>query len=367
MGIGFSKSNFLKFVGIFGKHKGIRFKNGQPSEMLWRKFKVRNPGFSLRAAEATASVRHDAMSRPRIARVQSCLAKERYNIKRAEWVFCNRNSSCFNQNAIPEDAYKPNEAVSDELTVSNINNEVQSAKPDEDTSLKTVENQTIASITLSLPITEECQVYDLPLVLEAISDDGLDSFGSFKEVVTNSEETFVKRPDISECSVFQNECTPTQALEVVESTLSSETLTLYHAGLLSNVAIPNDPMFATWKMYKDKSNYVTGTSPQEPLRKLSANSLANKIYPLPKPKPTATRKRKQMQHYFVLTSDEIFNKKKKAQEEKVKKAEEKEQKRQIREQKKLMKMLEKLKKKTHEMLPNKINNNNKILIMKQPQ
>ncbi|KAJ8321136.1 hypothetical protein KUTeg_001261 [Tegillarca granosa] len=275
MGIGFSKSNFLKFVGIFGKHKGIRFKNGQPSEMLWRKFKVRNPGFSLRAAEATASVRHDAMSRP-------------------------------------QDAYKPNEAVSDELTVSNINNEVQSAKPDEDTSLKTVENQTIASITLSLPITEECQVYDLPLVLEAISDDGLDSFGSFKEVVTNSEETFVKRPDISECSVFQNECTPTQALEVVESTLSSETLTLYHAGLLSNVGIPNDPMFATWKMYKDKSNYVTGTSPQEPLRKLSANSLANKIYPLPKPKPTATRKRKQMQHYFVLTSDEIFNKKKKS-------------------------------------------------------
>ncbi|KAJ8299114.1 hypothetical protein KUTeg_023174 [Tegillarca granosa] len=52
---------------IFGKHKGIGFKNGQPSEMWWCKFRVRNPWFSLRAAEATASVRHDAMSRPRVS------------------------------------------------------------------------------------------------------------------------------------------------------------------------------------------------------------------------------------------------------------------------------------------------------------
>lgn len=68
MGIGFSKSNFLRFAGAMAESRGLRFKHGKPFDMWWRRFKARHDTFSLRSPEATASVRHDAMTRQRMAR-----------------------------------------------------------------------------------------------------------------------------------------------------------------------------------------------------------------------------------------------------------------------------------------------------------
>ena len=66
-GIGFSKSSFLRFVGVFAEEKGKPFKKSKPSDMWWRGLKSRHPTFSLRSPEATATSRHNAMTRERIS------------------------------------------------------------------------------------------------------------------------------------------------------------------------------------------------------------------------------------------------------------------------------------------------------------
>ncbi|XP_062600580.1 uncharacterized protein LOC134262213 [Saccostrea cucullata] len=47
--------------------RGNQFKMGKPSDMWWRRFKSRHKDFSLRSPEPTGTMRHDAMSRQRIA------------------------------------------------------------------------------------------------------------------------------------------------------------------------------------------------------------------------------------------------------------------------------------------------------------
>ncbi|XP_052281215.1 uncharacterized protein LOC127878723 [Dreissena polymorpha] len=65
-GLGFSKSNFMRFVGVFADENGKSFENGRPSDMWWRNLKARHPNFSLRCPEPTAANRHAAMTRSRI-------------------------------------------------------------------------------------------------------------------------------------------------------------------------------------------------------------------------------------------------------------------------------------------------------------
>lgn len=67
LGIGFSKSNFLRSAGAMAESRGLRFKHGKPSDMWCCRFKARHDTFSLRSPEATASVRFDAMTRQRMA------------------------------------------------------------------------------------------------------------------------------------------------------------------------------------------------------------------------------------------------------------------------------------------------------------
>ena len=65
-GVGFTKGNFLRYVGIFADQKGNAFKRGVPSDMWWRRLKARHADFSLRSTEATGANRHDAMTRSRL-------------------------------------------------------------------------------------------------------------------------------------------------------------------------------------------------------------------------------------------------------------------------------------------------------------
>ncbi|XP_021363005.1 uncharacterized protein LOC110456536, partial [Mizuhopecten yessoensis] len=75
MGIGFSKSNFLRFAGSMANTRNISLRWAKPSDMWWRWLKRRHEGFSLRTPEATATVRHDAMSRDRMRLFFSELGK----------------------------------------------------------------------------------------------------------------------------------------------------------------------------------------------------------------------------------------------------------------------------------------------------
>lgn len=66
MGVGFSKRNFLRAAGALARKRGVSFKNGAPSEKWWTLFKKRNGGeVSLRLPEATATIRHQMMTRQR--------------------------------------------------------------------------------------------------------------------------------------------------------------------------------------------------------------------------------------------------------------------------------------------------------------
>lgn len=66
MGVGFSKRNFLRAAGALARKRGVSFKNGAPSEKWWTLFKKRNGGeVSLRQPEATATIRHQMMTRQR--------------------------------------------------------------------------------------------------------------------------------------------------------------------------------------------------------------------------------------------------------------------------------------------------------------
>ncbi|XP_060555543.1 uncharacterized protein LOC132716309 [Ruditapes philippinarum] len=73
LGIGFTKSNFLRFVGNYAKETKVPFNTADASEKWWRGFKSRHADFSLRAPEATSSGRHAAMTRERICKYFAAL------------------------------------------------------------------------------------------------------------------------------------------------------------------------------------------------------------------------------------------------------------------------------------------------------
>lgn len=60
--------DFLRFAGAMTESRGLKFKHGNPSDMWWCRFKSRHDTFSPRFPEATASVRHDDMTRQRMTR-----------------------------------------------------------------------------------------------------------------------------------------------------------------------------------------------------------------------------------------------------------------------------------------------------------
>lgn len=62
MGISFRKK-CLRFVGTYASERGIKFKNGISSDMLWRRLKRQHSSFSPRALEATGCNRHSAMNK----------------------------------------------------------------------------------------------------------------------------------------------------------------------------------------------------------------------------------------------------------------------------------------------------------------
>jgi hypothetical protein len=75
LGIGYSKYNFMRAASALANTKCLPFKNGQPSDMWWRRMKRRHNDFSFRSPEATASNRHSAMTKERIGKYYLALGR----------------------------------------------------------------------------------------------------------------------------------------------------------------------------------------------------------------------------------------------------------------------------------------------------
>ncbi|KAJ8310385.1 hypothetical protein KUTeg_012250 [Tegillarca granosa] len=164
------------------------------------------------------------------------------------------------------------------------------------------------------------------------------------------------------------ECTSREALEVIESTLSSDKKLRFQAALISgvNTKIDNDPLYQSWKHYTmlvhgsfprsnvTKQSSVPATSssntavPVQHEENLlyssqsvsipSAHTVASQVFPMPKP---TNKKRIANSEYFVMTADEIIKEKRMAFDIKKKELEVKQMKREERNKKKIEKALKK--------------------------
>lgn len=204
-------------------------------------------------------------------------------------------------------------------------------------------------MSLSLPLNVEGEV-TLPLLYDPLE-------GLFvNSDLTSLEVDNVQGLDTSSCS----KCTPHEALEVIESALSSEQKLQFNAALLSgiNTRLNNDPLYQSWKHYTQQVHQFSGkvntssllNSPpisaniQVPTTSLpvssdsSAFSIANKMYPLPSRPPVKKTKKTE---YFVITADEVIHQKKEAAGFKIKQEEIKQQKRLKRERKRSEKIIKK--------------------------
>lgn len=119
-------------------------------------------------------------------------------------------------------------------------------------------------MSLSLPLNVEGEV-TLPLLYDPLE-------GLFvNSDLTSLEVDNVQGLDTSSCS----KCSPHEALEVIESALSSEQKLQFNAALLSgiNTRLNNDPLYQSWKHYTQQVHQFSG--------KVNTSSLLNPppIYP----------------------------------------------------------------------------------------
>ena len=246
----------------------------------------------------------------------------------------------FNPNAIPNDAYATNICVDESLddAPESATNPVMEnlTLPSLPSSINAMSNVEDAVVSDSSPSVENACQMDVSFFLQPIStqeDDPL--YGLILDSSTCENQPI---DDVS--------CTTKDALDIIESTLSSEQKLKFKAALISgtNTKLEQDPLFQTWKHYtqsvlNDEPTFKTTKAPDTPDQPAlatrlskpststsatsSAVSIANEIFPIPKPKSKSTKKRND--EYFVITANEILNQKRKAIELKVRQAEAREQ------------------------------------------
>jgi hypothetical protein len=130
------------------------------------------------------------------------------------------------------------------------------------------------------------------------------------------------------------ECTDDIALEVVESTLSTEKLLVYTAALASNMDIDNDSIFQSWKKFKTR-----GAMSCDESSKGVPQSVADECFPVPS--SSLKRKRPNKESYFVISGGEVYRQKKETRERKMREIEEKEKRKIEKAKRQLLKQEEK--------------------------
>lgn len=200
-----------------------------------------------------------------------------------------------NPQAIPAEAYRPASLYSETQEASNptINGKEKDQEA-ETLDIQAINHDNVNSISLSVPLVDSnsnsivlTDLPDLPFVLDNSS---------------NSDLSFDK--ENMEMAIVSDE----KALEVIESTLDTSKLLQFTAAYLSNADL-KDPVFSTWKMYKDK------LVPKEVVceNSFQTNNLGNTKQKSITPK----RQFKPETQYFVITSDEAYLHKKSVQEKKL--------------------------------------------------
>ena len=268
----------------------------------------------------------------------------------------------FDPSAIPDEAYKPSELFSapsnekvglkhhpetapslgtqvdaSDVSSGGTSNSIDESleEPTDATTASAADDTVLSELSFSIPVQydEPLEPYlDLPVVVKnnmLILDEEV----QVNEAGTSAPDPQETRPD-SASAVNISECPDSKALEIVESVLTPQKLLSYTAALVSGKDIKNDSLFSTWKLYKSR---LLGTSQidnvMEPLgasQSLTAKSIFPKIEP---PAPKKNTKLKKQQNFFVITSDEAYQRKLHAANEKEKKNEEKKKKQAEREKK----------------------------------
>ncbi|KAL4238602.1 hypothetical protein ACF0H5_003309 [Mactra antiquata] len=209
----------------------------------------------------------------------------------------------FNPNAIPDVAYAPasNDTEvnfpSQSQTSETVSLADTAAPTNEDDEVNLLAN-TAASVNQNLPII---------MSLEEATDD---SFGlPLLDFLVTTNDKPVDLPfkisddgmvDVSfvEADTCMSEITDKNALEVIESSLTPETLSKYCAAYISGTTI-HDGIYKTWLMYKNKCT-ETVASPKEVL---------DQHFPLPKTKTSTKAKKNINNEHFVITANEVYHQK----------------------------------------------------------
>jgi len=225
----------------------------------------------------------------------------------------------FNPEAIPDEAYKPSmlyeqpqpqepqHVPTDAPASEDVGLNVLNLSGTSDT-LQTVDIDNMNSVSLSVPLADPMAVMltDLPIFFDAKGNMTSSNMDTEVEMTTLTDE---------------------KALEVVESTMNSTQLLRFTAGYLSKQDI-DDPMFTTWKLYKDKLSAISQTETNQLKLPQVPTSISQKRF---------SANNKPETQYFVITADEAYQHKKMAHEKKVNDQIQKEERKVERERKRKLK------------------------------
>ena len=81
LGMGFGKTQFMRYATQYAKKHNIKFKQGAPSDKWWQGIRKRHPSFCTRKAEATSSIRHRCMDKVKVQKYFNALEGELHKIK----------------------------------------------------------------------------------------------------------------------------------------------------------------------------------------------------------------------------------------------------------------------------------------------
>lgn len=166
----------------------------------------------------------------------------------------------FNPQAIPDEAYAPNE-----MHITNLNTTAEQHEQMSDiVDSNGVQNSVVVSggATMSMPMLGCEQPSNETIVTDLLATNSENmSCVTVSVPFTSTDEYILPILDDQVCDLAEDstansenrilECTSREALEVIESTLSSDKKLRFQAALISgvNTKIDNDPLYQSWKHY----------------------------------------------------------------------------------------------------------------------
>ena len=246
----------------------------------------------------------------------------------------------FNPAQVPQEAFIPNSlyvVVDDNNTVTDKKDvsahasdmtEPQPLEPDFTAMVTTVQDQQVdQSHTISVDDVSLISELDTSHLLQVAGVDveTIDiSYSDLDQTAASAKEVDSSTPILcQDNNTEQQHCPPELALHAVELSLREDVLAKYKYTYAHNRSINNDPIYSTWKMYKNKcmSSSLTESvvSVEQPaiLQPVMNNSdFDGDILRMPDPHTRKRNSRRSEEKFFILTSAEAYAAKLKQQEAK---------------------------------------------------